>query len=162
MKKTYLIILGFLTILCSSCYSYKIYPKEYRKLENDSPKRIAYVENDTLKKELKILASSELFEIITDSTKADLKIKLYPIEQSFVCGQPLTISMLTIGQLPVYLPDRYFYRFDEIENGKVTKRKLELKIAQRVWFWDMFAFNKKFEKKAGKSVLGEYKTMENN
>ena len=158
MKKTHLIILGLLTTLFSSCYSYKIYPKEYRKLENDNPKRSAYVENDTLKKELKILVSSELFKITSDSTKADLKVKLYPMERSFVCGQPITVSMMTIGQLPVYLPDRYLYRFDEIENGKVTERKLELKITQRVWFWDLFAFNKQFEEKAGKAVLGEYKT----
>lgn len=145
-----------MAILCSSCYSYKVYPKEYRKLENDNPKRSAYVMNDTLKKELEILTSSELFEVISDSTKADLKVKLYPIKQNLVCGQPLTISMLTVGQLPVFLPDRYFYQFDEIENGKLTEHKLELKITQRVWFWDMFAFNKKFEEKAGKAVLGEY------
>ncbi|WP_272149850.1 hypothetical protein [Tenacibaculum aiptasiae] len=156
MKKTYLIILGLLAILCNSCYSYKIYPKEYRKLKNNNPKPSVYIDNDTLKKELKILTSSNLFNIISDSTKADLKIKLYPLKKSFVCGQPLTVSMLTIGQLPVYLPDRYYYQFDEIENGKVTKRKFDLKITQRIWFWDLFAFNKKFEKKAGKAVLGEY------
>lgn len=158
MKKTKLIVLGLLAILCSSCYSYKVYPKEYRKLENDNPKRSAYVMNDTLKKELEILRSSDLFEIITDSTKADLNVKLYPIEQSFVCGQPFVITMLTVGQLPVTLPDRYLYKFDEIENGNITERKLDLKIAQRVWFWDVFAFNKKFEKKAGKAVLGEYQS----
>lgn len=156
MKKTHLIILGLLIILCNSCYSYKIYPKEYRKLENDNPKKTAYIIIDTLKKERKILISSELFEIVTDSLNADLNIKLYPLEKSFVCGQPLTISMLTFGQFPVILPDRYLYKFEEIENGNITNRKLELKIAQRVWFWDMFAFNKKFEKKAGKALLGEY------
>jgi hypothetical protein len=156
MRKIYLLILGLTTILCSSCYSYKVYPKEYRKLENNHPKQSAFIENDTLKKELKILASSELFEITPDSTKADLRIKLYPLKRHFVCGQPLTISMLTIGQLPVYLPDRYFYQFDKIEKGKVTEHKFELKISKRVWFWDMFGFNKNFEKKAGKAILGEY------
>ncbi|TDP59458.1 hypothetical protein [Flavobacterium dankookense] len=159
MKKTHLLLVVLLATLCSSCYSYKIYPKQYRKLENKQPKRSAYIENDTLKKELKILAYSELFEIVSDSTTADLKIKLYPLEKSLVCGQPLTASMLTIGQLPVYLKDQYTYRFDEKENGKVTERKLELKIAQRVWFWDMFTFDKNFEKKSGKAVLGEYQTV---
>ena len=157
MKKAHLLILGLLVIFFCSCYTYQVFPKEFRKLENENPKRNAYVENDTLKTELEILASSELFEITSDSTKADLKIKLYPLKQRFVCGQPLTASMLTIGQIPVYLPDIYLYRFDEIENGKTTERKLELKIAQRVWFWDMLTFTKNFEKKAGKAVLGEYK-----
>lgn len=91
MKKIHLLVLVFLVTLCSSCYSYKVFPKEYRKLENNKPKRSAYIENDTLKKELKILAYSELFEIVADSTKADLKIKLYPLKKSLVCGQSLTI-----------------------------------------------------------------------
>ena len=69
--------------------------------------------------------------------------------------------MITLGQFPVHLPDRYFYSFDEIEEGQITERKLELKIAQRVWFWDMFSFNKKFEEKAGKAVLGEYQAQTN-
>ena len=158
MKRIHLLILGLLATLCSSCYSYKIYPKEYRKLENDNVKRNAYVENDTLKKELKILASSELFKITSDSTKADLKVKLYPMIKNFSCGQPMIVSMLTVGQLPVYFPDKYLFRFDEIEKDRITPRNLELKIAQRIWFWDMFAFNKKFEKKAGRAVLGEYIT----
>ncbi|MEK9530531.1 MAG: hypothetical protein VWZ86_03605 [Flavobacteriaceae bacterium] len=161
MQKAYLLILGLLAVLFCSCYTYKVFPKEYRKLENENPKRKAYVVSDTLKKELEILSSSELFKITTDSTQADLKIKLYPLKKSFVCGQPLTASMLTIGQLPVYLPDIYLFRFDEIENGKTTERKLKLKIAQRVWFWDMLTFNKKFEKKAGKAALGEYEKSVN-
>ncbi|WP_131494651.1 hypothetical protein [Flavobacterium aquatile] len=156
MKNILLIFMFLLAALCSSCYCYKIYPKEYRKLENKNPKRSAYIVDKSLKKELKILSKSELFVIVEDSTKADLKIKLYPLEKSFACGQPLMVSMLTIGQLPVILPDRYSYHFDEIENGKITERKMELRIAQRIWFWDMFSFSKRFEKKAGKAVLGEY------
>ncbi|WP_411893698.1 hypothetical protein [Winogradskyella sp. A2] len=161
MKIKQLISLGLLTVDCTSCYTYKIYPKEYRKLENNNPKLTAYIVKDSLKKEHKIMMSSDLFEIISDSSQADLKIKLYPLQQNFVCGQPLTISILTIGQLPVTLPDRYLYRFDEIKNDTVTERKLELKLAQRVWFWDIFSFNKKFEEKAGKAVLGEYRATKN-
>lgn len=160
MNKNHLIVYGLLVILCSSCYTYKIYPKEYRKLQNEHSKRLAYLENDTLNRELKILKSSEIFEIVGDSTKADITIKLYPLEKSFVCGQPMIISLLTIGQFPVLLPDRYLYKFDEIQNGKITERKIELKIAKRIWFWDMFAFNKNFEQKAGKAVLGGYHATE--
>jgi hypothetical protein len=162
MKKTHFIALVFFSVLCSSCYSYKIFPKEFRELENHNQKPIVYILNDSLKKEYAILKSSELFEIISDSTKAHIKIKLHPIERAFVCGQPIVVSMMTIGQLPVYLPDRYFYRFDEIENGKTLERKLELKITKRIWFWDMFAFNKKFEEKAGKAVLGQYQANKYN
>ncbi|AOR29594.1 hypothetical protein FORMB_25770 [Formosa sp. Hel1_33_131] len=50
----------------------------------------------------------------------------------------------------------YLYKFDEIEKGMATQRELDLKIAQRVWFWDLFVFNKRFEENAGNAVLGEY------
>ncbi|WP_282042915.1 hypothetical protein [Winogradskyella flava] len=156
MKKANFIILGILTICCCSCYSYKVYPKTYRKIENNNPKRNAYIINDSLKKELKIFSNSNIFQIVKDSNYADVAVKLYPIEKSFVCGQPLTISMLTIGQLPVMLPDQYLFRFDEIQNGTITERTIDLKIAQRIWFWDLFVFNKNFEEKAGKALLGEY------
>lgn len=43
-----------------------------------------------------------------------------------------------------------FDHFDEIEKEKITERKLGFGITQRVWFWDMFSFNKRFEEKAGK------------
>jgi hypothetical protein len=145
-----------LAAISSSCYCYKVYPKEYRKLQNTSPKRTVYIADQSLQKEMKILADSQLFTFIKDSTKADLKIRLYPLEKAIACGQPMIISMLTLGQLPVIFPDKYYYRFDEIEKDKITTRKLELKIAQRVWFWDVFSFNKRFERKAGKAVLGEY------
>jgi hypothetical protein len=118
------------------------------------------VQNDSLSQELSIIAASKLFDILTDSTKADLTLKLYPIQQSFVCGQPLTFSMITLGQIPIILPDRYIFRFDEIENKVVTERVIELKIAQRVWFWDMFVFNKNFEQNAAKALLGEYLSNE--
>jgi hypothetical protein len=156
MKNKHLITLVALWVLCSSCYSFKIYPKEYRKLKNEHTRPNAYVINDTLKEELKILKFSELFNIVNDSSSAELKIKLYPLEQTLVCGQPFIISMLTLGQLPVYLHDMYLYKFDEIEKGMATQRELDLKIAQRVWFWDLFVFNKRFEENAGNAVLGEY------
>ena len=159
MKNMILTIVGLLVILCSSCYTYKIYPTAYRTLTNINPKRTAYVINDTLAKEFKILRSSQLFNITTDSDAADLSIKLYPIKKRLVCGQAFTVSMFTAGQFPVIFPDTYLYKFDEIENGQSTKREIELKIAQRVWFWDMLVFNKRFEEKAGKAVLGEYNAI---
>ncbi len=159
MRKVFLLIFVLLiSHLFGSCYTYKVYPKEYSKLKNTAIQKTAFIinETDSIKKELKILKASDLFVITNDSTKADVKIKLYPIQKSWVCGQPMVISMLTLGQLPIYFPDRYYYSFDEIEGDSVIKRRIELKIAQRVWFWDMFAFRKNFEKKAGKSLLGEY------
>ena len=143
-------------LLNFSCYTYKVFPSEYRKLENHEVKPVVFVINDSLEKEFEILKHSQIFEITGDSLKSDFKVKLHQIEQSWVCGQPLTFSMMTIGQLPVYLPDRYFFKFDEIRGDMVIKRTVELKIAKKVWFWNMLVFNKRFEEKAGKALLGDY------
>ncbi len=144
-----------ITFFLNACYSYKVFPKEYRNASFNETKRKAYVLNPELKKELKILERAAIFDIVEDSTHA-VKIQLYPLEKSWVCGQPLTASMLTLGQLPVYLPDRYRYSFDEIQENTTITKQFELTIAKRVWFWDMLTFDKNFEKKSGKALQGMY------
>lgn len=160
--KTLSKLLSYIVImsLFSSCYTYKVFPKEYRKLVNSEPKQVAYITNeaDSLKKEINILQSSDIYSFTKDSTAAEIKIKVYPIiNGKWPCGQGTILTMITIGQIPIRFPDSYFFSFDEIKNNITIKRKYNLKVAQRIWFWDMFVFNKNFNKKAGKALLGEYK-----
>ncbi|GAK96609.1 hypothetical protein JCM19294_2122 [Nonlabens tegetincola] len=54
------------------------------------------------------------------------------------------------------MPDYYQFKFDEIRNNEVTEKEFTLQITQRVWFWDMFVFNKKFDEKAGLLLKKEY------
>ncbi len=153
------IVLAFLGILlCTSCYSYKLYPKKYRHYTNQRVRQNAYVRNDSLKKALKILEASELFTIVTDSSSADLHITLYPLEQNVACATPMLPTMLTLGQMPVVVPEKYYFRFDETVNDSTVKRNFSLNISRRVWFWDLFTFSKRFNKKAGKAVLGAYRS----
>ena len=161
-NKPFTVVLCLLSaLLLTSCYSYKIYPKEYRNVKNITEKETVYVLNDTLKKELKILEKSDLFTFTKDSTKTNLKIKLYPIRQYPACGNPIIAQVLTLGQLPVNLPNQYEYQFDRIEKGKITPQKFNLGITQRYWFWDAFTFSKNFEKKAGKVLLAQYQDKQN-
>lgn len=153
-------------MLNSSCYTYKVFPKEYRKLENSTYKYNAYVVNDLIHKELKILESSDIFNITTDSSKADLRIKLYPLEEidavqgytifGWNTGEDLSFGLITLGQLPISFDYRYRFKFDEIKQDAIIKRNFELKITHRIWFWDAFNFNKRFEEKASKALLGSY------
>ncbi len=143
-------------ILLSSCYSYRIFPKAIRDYTYSGPRQRAYVLNPELKKEYKILLSSNVFDIATDSAKAAIKVRLYPMRMTASCGQPITGSLITLGQVPVLLPDRYQYRFDIISNEVSTPYSTEMQIATHVWFWDMFVFDKKFKKKAGQVLLANY------
>ncbi len=160
MKTISKIVLGIVIMsLFNSCYTYKVFPKEYRNLTNNEPKKVAFITNpaDSLKKEISILQSSNLFIFSKDSTAAEIKIKMYPIKKGkWSCGQGTIITMITIGQVPIRFSDIYTFSFDEIKKDVAVKRKYDLKVSQRIWFWDMFVFNKHFNKKAGKALLGEY------
>jgi hypothetical protein len=155
MKIVLCIILSA-TIL-SSCYSYKIFPKEYRNFTYTGAKKEAYIVNPELTKEFKILKMAGIFKISDDTlNRSVVRIRLHRLQKDFVCGQPVTASLFTLGQFPVLLPDRYRYGFDEVDQSGTIQRQYELKIATRFWFWDMFAVRKNFNRKAGQTLLGEY------
>lgn len=78
------------------------------------------------------------------------------------CGNPLIGSLISLGQLPVYMPDIYHFGFEEIQNEQIKGHTYSLKIAQRVWFWDVFKVNKDFEGKAGKALLADYYSNQKN
>ncbi|MGC4038075.1 MAG: hypothetical protein QM764_19090 [Chitinophagaceae bacterium] len=146
------VIIGF-----SSCYSYKIFPAEYRQYQYSGEKKKAFVINPELKKEYAIVSQSGIFTLIADSTdESAVKIKLQKMDRRFTCGEPAIASMITLGQIPVLFPDRYEYQFDEITATGTVNRKFELLIAQRLWFWDVFKLKKHFTEKAGKALMGNY------
>jgi hypothetical protein len=158
IQKQFKLLLGcFILLFLNSCYSYKITNKEFRHLKKTDSKETVYILNPSLQKEYKILEYSNLFNITEDSTKTDLKIKLYPLRSYPTCGNPLMAQVFTLGQMPVSLPNNYEFQYDQIRNGKVTSEKINLGVTQRYWFWDIFTFNRNFEKKAGKVLLGESK-----
>lgn len=147
----------YLAVLLSSCYSYRIFPKEYRNFTYTGEIKEAFILNPELTKELQIFKQAGIFKLVTDTlNKTVVKIKLYPLQRNFVCGQPIVGSFITLGQIPVLLPDKYQYRFDEVQATDTIPRQYELKIATRYWFWDMFAVKKKFNRKAGQTLLAEY------
>ncbi|HWJ92001.1 MAG TPA: hypothetical protein VNR87_12865 [Flavisolibacter sp.] len=152
-----LLLYTALVAALSSCYAYKIYPKEDRDFEYYGEKRTAFIVNPELKKEYAVLERSGIFHLSNDSSSSNVvKIRLHKLNRNFLCGQPIVASLMTFGQLPVYFPDLYFFSFEEFDGTVTQERKFELKIAQRYWFWDLFTFEKNFKKKAGKALLANY------
>jgi len=156
MRKT-LFFLFISSTLFISCYSYKVFPEEYRTIKYEAKKKLAYIINPELRPEYEIFSSSGIFDLTKDSLDTTaLKIKLCPLRKNIACGQPIMASALTLGQLPVYLPDRYFYRFDQVSSGDTLSREFELRVATRFWFWDMFKFKKQFKKYAALALRGKF------
>ena len=147
----------FFFITLSSCYTYKVYPKSYRSLPAPTNPIKAYVVNPDLKKEYYILQASGIFEL-TDLSEADITIRLDSLQRSYVCGQPIVVSAMTLGQLPVYMPDRYTFRFEEQKGDEIIVHALELQVAKRIWFWDLFNPDKHFSSKAATALLGAYQS----
>jgi hypothetical protein len=66
------------------------------------------------------------------------------------------LALFTLGQLPVLLPDRYKYTFQEIYPADSQFKSFELHVATRYWFWDLFSFAKDFDGKAGQALSAQY------
>lgn len=157
-NKKHNLLLFLVLVSFSSCYTFKIFPKEARSYSYDGPRQKAYIINPELKKEYKILVKSKIYDLATDSMENGIvRVKLYPIKPHLVCGQPIVLSAFTLGQLPVILPDRYQYRFEEIgPDNSSSAKSIELLVATRYWFWDMFSFSKDFDGKAGRLLSYQY------
>ncbi|WP_299228049.1 hypothetical protein [uncultured Psychroserpens sp.] len=153
----HLTILILTLIILNSCVAaYKIQTKSFRDFDASSTVNKAFVINkDSLLEEYKILKHSKLFEFTNDSTNA-IKIKLHQLKRlpQPSCGNLMTGSMLTLGQLPARFPETYIYRFDLIENENVAKKEIQLKIDQHLWFWNIFSNKKNFNKQAGIVLRG--------
>lgn len=151
-------ILAFCSLL-PSCYSYRIVNEEYREVsqKNDSKEKVYVLNADTLKNELKILEYSNLFEIVPDSLNADSYIRLYPPRPRFACGMPLIVPIMTLGQLPGYLPEDRDFEFDLISKEGKLKYEFQLGVMKRVWFWDLFSTKKNRNKTLGKVLYAEWK-----
>jgi hypothetical protein len=146
-----------ISIILSSCYTYKIFPKEYRSFSYTGPKKRANIINPELSKEYEIIKLSGIFELTNDSMdNTVLKIWLHPIKKPFTDNGAIVLTFMTLGQIPTLFGDRYYYDFDDIQNEDTIHKKLELDIAYHVLFWDIFVFHKNFNKKAGQTLLANY------
>ena len=142
--------------LITSCYTYRVFPVEDRRFVTRAATRTAYVVNPQLKKENAIVTSSSIFNWTRDSSEADVRIVLHPMNKRLACGNGVVGYAFFLGQLPLYLPDRYYFAFDEIGNTGTIQKKFELHVATRYWFWSFLVFNKRFDEKAGLCLSANY------
>lgn len=105
-----------------------------------------FVSNKDLTFEYSIFKQSGLF---TESDKSDdaITVQLYPIERSFICGNPLIGSMLFLGTIPVYLSNDATYSFSTSNKVKTEKFYFTLHSYSRfsIWEWFFKPFNSEAE-----------------
>lgn len=154
------ILIIFSGLFLVGCFpSYSVLPKEYKDVKPLRVKEKAFVINKDLKSEFKILENSKIYEIVDDSTKSDLKIRLNPIKDvtSWRCGNMMSGSMITLGLLPSFDYQKYIFNYDKIENNEIINKSDTIEIRQSLWLFN-FLYPKSFKKQAGKALLGNYST----
>ena len=160
MNKNIKILLIFSVLFLIGCFpSYSVLPKEYKSVKQLQKREKAFVINKDLKSEFKILENSKIYEIVDDSTKSDLKIRLNPIKDvtSWRCGNMMSGSMITLGLLPSFDYQKYIFNYDKIKNNEIINKSDTIEIRQSLWLFN-FLYSKSFKKQAGKALLGNYLT----
>lgn len=154
------ILLIFSVLFLIGCFpSYSVLPKEYKDVKPLRIREKAFVINKDLKSEFKILENSKIYEIVDDSTKSDLKIRLNPLKNitGWRCGNMMSGSMITLGLLPSFDYQKYIFNYDKIKNKEIINKSDTIEIRQSLWLFN-FLYPKSFKKQAGKALLGNYST----
>lgn len=154
------ILLIFSGLFLIGCFpSYSVLPKEYKDVKPLRVKEKAFVINKDLKSEFKILENSKIYEIVDDSTKSDLKIRLNPIKDvtGWRCGNMMSGSMITLGLLPSFDYQKYIFNYDKIKNNEIINKSDTIEIRRSLWLFN-FLYPKSFKKQSGKALLGNYST----
>ena len=160
MNKNIKILLIFSVLFLIGCFpSYSVLPKEYKSVKQIQKREKAFVINKDLKSEFKILENSKIYEIVDDSTKSDLKIRLNPLKNitGWHCGNMMSGSMITLGLLPSFDYQKYIFNYDKIKNNEIINKSDTIEIRQSLWLFN-FLYSKSFKKQAGKGLLGNYLT----
>ena len=155
MNKNIKILLIFSVLFLIGCFpSYSVLPKEYKSVKQLQKREKAFVINKDLKSEFKILENSKLYEIVDDSTKSDLKIRLNPLKNitCWRCGNMMSGSMITLGLLPYFENQKYVFNYDEVENKNVKNKNDTIEVRQSLWLFN-FLYSKSYKKQAGKALL---------
>ena len=102
-----------------------------------------YVTNPELHREYDILRASGIYQI---SPKADgtRSLTLRPIRQFPRCGNPLMLTIFTLGLVPGYLPGAYAFEYDFQTDGVRELYTHHLPLYERfsAWEWLMIRSEK--------------------
>jgi hypothetical protein len=155
-----LTVIALLPLILGSCYSYRQlrqqYPATVRCNDQGAASPTVYAINSKeLPYEYGILKKSGLFTFTSDSL-CDQKIHLFPIEEyplgSLAKTEALPAMVLTLGQLPMRFEQKYAFYYYLMSDSITVKKEYKLSIDKRVWFWDMFTFNRSRRNALAKSL----------
>jgi hypothetical protein len=114
-----LIIFSIVFMGCRTTYELKTGYRESWLFKAAIPKIVglpkAFVLNPELSGEYDIFKKANLYDIVTDSSSSDVKIRLLRLEQRPACATgSIFVTMFSLGFWPVYFPDEYCFSYEEV------------------------------------------------
>ena len=162
MYSTRAVILIGITLLISSCYSYRPHVDKSggkissQPLASNSSQRLqVFIINPSeFPAEYKILRRANIYSISSDSTslvKVRLK-KMYCTSWMFCVTGPAVFIIFTVGQVPCRMPEGYSFALEEIQNGESRCIEYQLEIDKRIWFWDILSWRKSKKREIARAL----------
>jgi hypothetical protein len=137
MKKLFLILLLAIAFAACGCESTMCMLSKKDLHKFDGGAQPVYVANPEMQREYLILKNSEIYSLTNQSTGAR-KLTLLPIKHFGRCGNPIMLTVLTIGIVPGILPSAQAFEYDLETDGKVEHCVHPLPTYDRVSIWEWF------------------------
>lgn len=94
-----------------------------------------YVVNPELKRELRILQTSGIFQLSNEPTSVRT-LTLKPIRRYGFCANPLMLSGLTLGVLPGAVPGNFCFEYELKSGDLIERRSHRLPVYVRYSVWE--------------------------
>jgi hypothetical protein len=104
----------------------------------DGGTQSVFVTNPEMQREYSILKNSEIYPL-TNQPAGARKLTLLPIKHFGRCGNPIMLTILTIGIVPEVLPSAQVFEYDLETDGKIEHCVHPLPTYDRVSIWEWFA-----------------------
>jgi hypothetical protein len=147
-------------IFLSSCYSFKSLEEKSGSDGNNEhsttgTQKLAWInKSKELKFEYDVLRNSNLYRMTTDSTEAEVFIKLEEIEEDFIgCQNPqMTVLLFTLGFYPVESTKKYTFSFTEASKEGEKFFSKQISILKTTSWFHLFSTRKSKRKAIGVSL----------
>ncbi len=101
----------------------------------DRGTRPVYVMNPELHREYQILQASGIY-LLSSHREAARLLTLHPVRQYGRCGNPLMLTMLTVGIVPGVLPAARAFNYDLKTDGQTETCEHHLPLYERFSIWE--------------------------
>lgn len=119
---------------------------------------VAYITNPELKREMKILQESQLYRLSANADAPD-QITLQPLLHHGGCGNGLLGLFVTLGIVPVSIPDDYTVSYTLHDSSGTRNLSYTLRLEYTVSVWETFRIFSDADEELGHALRAQAITV---